>query len=374
VGGVTRMTAKTRGSRQTAVRGTATTRSIPSVATAQTYVASLRETLRSAMAEDARVIVLGEDIVDPYGGAFKVTQGLSTRFPDRVLTTPICEGTIAGASVGLALRGMRPVAELMFGDFITLATDQLINHAAKFAAMYNGQVHVPLVLRTPMGGRRGYGPTHSQSLERLYMGIPHMKVVAPTHFHDAGMMLRAAIADDEPVLFIETKALYPLRLALDERTPSGLRRTESRSSDIEAAYPTVTVRNYGDDEQPDVTVIAYGGMSALLAPVLARLAEEEIRVLVCLPGCLSPLEEAPLVKAAHATGRVLVIEEHVSTFGWSAEVATRLYDTCGKELRAPIARLGAVPTVIPAAKTLEEGVLVSEEAIFFAVQGLLESP
>ena len=206
------------------------------------------------------------------------------------------------------------------------------------------------------------------------MGIPHMKVVAPSHFHDAGMMLRAAIADDEPVLFVETKALYPLRLALDERTPSGLRRSEFRSSDIEDAYPTVTVRNYGDDEQPDVTVIAYGGMSALLAPVLARLAEDEIRVLACLPGCLSPLEEAPLVKAAHATGRVLVIEEHVSTFGWSAEVATRLYDACGEELRAPIARLGAAPTVIPAAKTLEEGVLVSEEAIFFAVQGLLESP
>ncbi len=144
-----------------------------------TYLESLRTSLHAILEQDPRAVVLGEDILDPYGGAFKVTQGLSTRFPDRVFTTPISEAAIVGVSVGLALRGRHPIAEIMFGDFVTLAADQLINHAAKYAAMYNGRVRVPLVVRTPMGGGRGYGPTHSQSLERLFLGIPHLTVLAP---------------------------------------------------------------------------------------------------------------------------------------------------------------------------------------------------
>ena len=125
-------------------------------------------------------IILGEDVLDPYGGAFKVTRGLSTAFPERVQTTPISEAGIVGVAAGMALRGLRPVVEIMFGDFITLAADQLVNHAAKFRWMYNDQVRVPLVIRTPMGGRRGYGPTHSQTLEKLFLGVPGLKVLAPT--------------------------------------------------------------------------------------------------------------------------------------------------------------------------------------------------
>lgn len=336
--------------------------------TSPSYVESLRETLHEVMEQDPSVVVLGEDILDPYGGAFKVTRGLSTRFPDRVLTTPICEGTIAGASVGLALRGMRPVAELMFGDFATLATDQIINHAAKFPAMYNGQVTVPLVIRMPMGGRRGYGPTHSQSLERLFVGTPHIKVVAPSHFHDAGAMLRAAIYDTEPVIFVENKVLYPQRLRLE--AADALISRESLGAH-DGGYPTIMLRNYTSTEQPDVTVIAYGGMSYLLAPLLARLVEEEIRVLACLPGCLSPLDEAPLLDAARATGRVVVVEENSADFGWGAEVAARIYDACYAQLRAPVRRLGAAPTVIPAAKSLEDAALVSEESLLSAIMEVL---
>ncbi|HEU5439198.1 MAG TPA: transketolase C-terminal domain-containing protein [Ktedonobacterales bacterium] len=335
--------------------------------TSPTYVQSLRKTLHDVMDQDPAVVVLGEDILDPYGGAFKVTRGLSTRFPDRVLTTPICEGTIAGASVGLALRGMRPVAELMFGDFATLATDQIINHAAKFPAMYNGQVTVPLVIRMPMGGRRGYGPTHSQSLERLFVGTPHIKVVAPSHFHDAGAMLRAAIYDAEPVIFVENKVLYPQRLRL-EATDTLISRESVGAPD---SYPTVVLRNYAPTEQPDVTVIAYGGMSYLLAPLMARLVEEEIRVLACMPGCLSPLDETPLLEAARATGRVVVVEENSADFGWGAEVAARIYGACYAQLRAPVVRLGAAPTVIPAAKALEDAALVSDESLLSAIMEVL---
>ena len=133
---------------------------------------SLHQGLKAVMARDTRVYLLGEDILAPYGGAFKVTRDLSDLYPDRVLTTPISEAGIVGLASGMALRGLRPVVEIMFGDFTTLIADQLINHAAKFRWMYNDQVRVPLVVRTPMGGRRGYGPTHSQTLEKHFLGVP----------------------------------------------------------------------------------------------------------------------------------------------------------------------------------------------------------
>ena len=157
---------------------------------------------------DNRVFMIGEDILDPYGGAFKVTRGLSTKFPERVLTTPISEAAIIGISTGMALRGLRPVAEIMFGDFVTLISDQLVNHATKFHWMYNDAVRVPIVIRTPMGGRRGYGPTHSQSLEKMFLGVPGLKVVAANDLGDPADILKAAIFDDDPVLFIEHKLLY----------------------------------------------------------------------------------------------------------------------------------------------------------------------
>ena len=233
-----------------------------------TYLESLRTSLHAILEQDPRAVVLGEDILDPYGGAFKVTQGLSTRFPDRVFTTPISEAAIVGVSVGLALRGHHPIAEIMFGDFVTLAADQLINHAAKYAAMYNGRVRVPLVVRTPMGGGRGYGPTHSQSLERLFLGIPHLTVLAPSHVHDAGALLQAAVHAGDPVLFVENKLLYPQPLLLGDGE-AGLRRWEV----IDAyGYPVVHLANYPPDAEPDVTVVAYGGMSRLLHGVLARMA------------------------------------------------------------------------------------------------------
>ena len=329
------------------------------------YLESLRTTLHAILDHDPAAVVLGEDILDPYGGAFKVMQGLSTRFPDRVLTTPICEASIVGMSVGMALRGLHPIAEIMFGDFVTLAADQIVNHAAKYPAMYNGQVSMPLVIRTPMGGGRGYGPTHSQSLERLFFGIPHLKLVAASHAHDAGALLQQAVADPEPVIFVENKLLYPLRL---ERGNATITREEAPDSH---GYPVVTLRNYGAGESPDVTVIAYGGMSRLLVPLLERLADEEIRLLACLPACISPLDAAPLVAAARQSGRVLVVEESPVAFGWGAEVAAQISALAGDRLLAPVARLGAAPTVIPAAKALEDAVLPSTASIEAAIFELL---
>ncbi len=174
-----------------------------------TVLAALNSALRQALTQDERVLLMGEDLLDPYGGAFKVTRGLSEAFPDRVLTTPISEAGFVGVATGMALRGLRPVVEIMFGDFVTLIADQLVNHAAKFRWMYNDQVSVPLVVRTPMGGRRGYGPTHSQTLEKLFLGVPGLRVLAPCALGDPGkLLLDAILVDEDPVLFIENKLLY----------------------------------------------------------------------------------------------------------------------------------------------------------------------
>jgi len=363
----------------------------PNLQSPISYLESLRQSLHTILETDSAAIVLGEDILDPYGGAFKVTKGLSTRFPDRVRTTPICEATIAGMSVGMALRGLHPIAEIMFGDFVALAADQIVNHAAKYPAMYNGQVSVPLVIRTPMGGGRGYGPTHSQSLERLFFGIPHLKIVAASHLHDAGALLRQAVADPEPVIFVEHKLLYPLGLVRGGEEEIGrlgdweIGRLEIGGvwwggDALQVAegvdrfgYPVTLARNYGDRDTPDVTVIAYGGMSRLLVPLLAELAAEEIRVLACVPACISPLDAAPLAWAAAQSGRVLVAEESPAAFGWGAEVAARLHAQAGAHLLAPVARLGAAPTVIPAAKALEDAVLPSQDRLAAAIFRLLEN-
>lgn len=331
-----------------------------------TYVECLREALGAAMESDRRVVVLGEDILDPYGGAFKATRGLSTRFPDRVLTTPICEQTIAGVAVGLALRGMRPVAELMFGDFIALAADQIVNHAAKFHAMYNGRVDVPLVIRTPMGGGRGYGPTHSQSLESLFLGVPHLRIVAPSLFHDPGALLAAAIADPGPVIFIEHKLLYPMRLVGDE---GGTVRREFPS--VGGDFPPVRLMNYDGSERPDVTLVTYGGISRFLPSLLEWFAREEIHLLVHLVADLNASDPS-LIESAAASGRVVIVEEGGAAFGWGAEISARIYDSLHDSLHVPVRRLGALPGVIPASRHLEDQVLVSEATITTAILEILQ--
>src|SRR5512139_2785089 len=164
---------------------------------------SLNLALHQAFSDNNTVYLLGEDILDPYGGAFKVTRGLSTQFPERVLTTPISEAGFVGVAAGMAMRGLRPVVEIMFGDFITLIADQLINHITKFRWMYNDQVRLPLVIRTPMGGRRGYGPTHSQTLKKIFLGMPGLRVVAPATFRfddgacSPGALLYKSIVNNE---------------------------------------------------------------------------------------------------------------------------------------------------------------------------------
>jgi pyruvate/2-oxoglutarate/acetoin dehydrogenase E1 component len=323
----------------------------------------LRAGLFQAMETDPNVILLGEDILDPYGGAFKVTKGLSTRFPDRVFTTPISEASITGVAIGMALRGMHPIAEFMFGDFVTLAADQIVNHAAKYIGMYNDQVKLSMVLRTAVGGGRGYGPTHSQSLEKMFLGLPMFQVLAPSHFVHPGEVLVQAISGGYPTLFLENKLLYPEVLKLEPQMGAITRRVHFD----QYTYPIVELSNFPDDRKADIAIVTYGGMSRLVGSILSKLAEEEIWIKACLPVCLSPLPINLIQNMTKGTEKILVIEESSPMFGWSSEITTALYEAHAGKLAGPILRIGAENSVIPASKPLEEKVLVSEEKILSAI-------
>ncbi|MEX1071682.1 MAG: transketolase C-terminal domain-containing protein [Anaerolineales bacterium] len=335
-----------------------------------TVLQALNRGLHEAFAQDARVYLIGEDLLDPYGGAFKVSKGLSTKYPDRVWTSPVSEAGIVGIGTGMALRGLRPVVEIMFGDFSALAADQVINSLTKFRGMYNSQVEVPLVIRTPMGGRRGYGPTHSQTLEKLFLGVPGLRTLAPNALHDPGELLRRAIIEDSgPVLLVENKILY-LRPVLSS---AALKDFEVEVS--EGTSPTHVLRIKGAPESK-VTLTAYGYMAELAREALLRLAfEYEIFCELVVPTQLSPFElerklDRPLAESLQRTTRLLTIEEGTYTLGWGAEVAARAAQAFPNHLKA-IQRLAAADQPIPASVPLEEAMLPDVEHIMTAVQRMV---
>jgi pyruvate/2-oxoglutarate/acetoin dehydrogenase E1 component len=332
-----------------------------------TVLQALNEGMHEAMARDERVVFLGEDILDPYGGAFKVAKGLSTRYPDRVMTTPISEGAITGIATGLALRGMLPVVEIMFGDFLSLTFDQLLNHACKFRWMYNGQVRVPIVVRTPMGGRRGYGPTHSQSTEKHFMGVPGLRVVAPNALCDPKQLLiNAILSNEEPTLFVEHKLLYLCRL---EQTAKS-QQFEITHSNSSLLNQLVSVQIAGA-AIADVTIATYGYMAELVLEAIWRLAtEQEVFAEVIVPTCLSPLDITPILNSIRRTGRLLTVEEGAVSLGWGSEVLSLVAEGIPQASRFAGRRLGARDLPIPTSRPLENAVLPSVQDIFDAAMRL----
>jgi len=320
-----------------------------------TYLKSLQDSLFHIFETIPEVVLFGEDITDPYGGAFKVSAGLSTKYQNRVISTPISEASIVGVSNGLALRGLIPIAEIMFGDFLTLCADQIINHATKFRRMYDDQVNVPIVIRTPMGGGRGYGPTHSQSIEKLFLGVPYLKVIAPSHFHNPGQILHYAVeSEKQPVLFIEHKLLYPKMLSTDQ---------VSYNYDI-IGYPTAICKNFDTSENiPDITIIGYGGTSRLIETLMEEMRAEEIRIIAVYPSSIKPLPISAIVNESRVTGKVIIIEEGTERFNWGSEVSAILYESLWGELKLPIQRLSSANDVIPTSLEMEEKILISKDLI-----------
>ena len=334
-----------------------------------TVLESLNSSLLQAFSTDTDVYLLGEDVLDPYGGAFKVTRGLSTRFPERVITTPISEAGFVGVAAGMAMRGLHPVVEIMFGDFITLIADQVINHIAKFHWMYNGQVRLPMVIRTPMGGRRGYGPTHSQTLEKLFMGVPGLRVVAPAAFCQAdgsggpGDLLYQSILEyDGPTLFIENKLQYYLPVqnqpgledfVLEVDLNNGDRMPSFRLSVLGASPATLTVA-------------AYGYMAELAKQAVLRLAyEHELFAELVVLTQLSPFLIDPILRSARRSGALLVVEEGTLSLGWGAEVLARLAESGGRQ-NIWSRRLAAKDIPIPASGPLEADTLPGIDQIIQA--------
>lgn len=343
----------------------------------RTVLDSLNRGLHQALQDDPQVILLGEDLLDPYGGAFKVASGLSTAFPEQVLTTPISEAGITGIAGGMALRGMRPVVEIMFGDFTTLIADQVVNHLAKFNGMYHGTVNAPVVIRTPMGGRRGYGPTHSQTLEKHFLGVPGLTVLAPFNLMGAsvlgepGQLLYDAILNlDSPALFVENKLQYLLKLLspadLDEYTLSSI----SVPSNIQAPVYLLGVKSAPPAK---VTLAAYGYMAHLAMQALHQLAfEYEIFCELLVPTLLAPFELAPLFDSVARTGRLLAIEEGTLSLGWGAEVLARSAEALGGGLKMA-RRLAAKETVVPTAPDLESDCLPDTADIIHQVREMVKN-
>jgi pyruvate/2-oxoglutarate/acetoin dehydrogenase E1 component len=298
---------------------------------------------------------MGEDIGE-YGGAFGVTRGLLAEFgAERVRCTPISEATIVGAATGAALTGMRPVVEIMFMDFLTLAMDQLANHAAKVRYMYGPQVRVPLVLRTPAGGGRCYGATHSQSLEAWFLHVPGVKVIAPATPADAKALLTAAIRDDNPVLCVEHKLLYATTGPVPDDAQLG-------------AIGRSTLRRPGRD----VTLVAYSYYVGVALEAAQQLASEGIDAEVLDLRSLVPMDTDAILASVRKTGRLVCIEEGTLTGGVGAEVAARVAEHAYEYLDAPIRRVAAADVPIPFSPALEPLALPQRDDVVRAVRGILK--
>jgi pyruvate/2-oxoglutarate/acetoin dehydrogenase E1 component len=321
-----------------------------------TYAEAVRAALREEMQRDERVFLMGEDI-GIYGGAFGVTRGLFEEFGEkRVRDTPISEAAIAGAAIGAALTGMRPVAEFQFSDFMAIGMDQIVNQGAKIRFMFGGKAQVPVVFRGPLGSGTGAAAQHSQSLEAWFAHVPGLKVVLPSTPADVKGLLIASIRDPNPVIFLEHKVLYRQK----GMVPVG---------EWEIPLGKAEVKRRGKD----LTIIALSIMIPRALAVAERLAHEGIEAEVIDPRTLRPLDEETLVNSACKTGHVLVVHEAVLTGGFGGEIAARIAASKAfYYLDAPIMRLGGADCPIPFNPILEKRATPQEEDIYQAAHRLLQ--
>jgi pyruvate/2-oxoglutarate/acetoin dehydrogenase E1 component len=320
-----------------------------------TYAEAIREALRQAMTRDQSVFLIGED-VGRYGGAFGVSYGLMDEFgEDRVRDTPISEAGIMGAATGAALMGMRPVAEIMFMDFTTIAMDQLVNQAAKLRFMFGGKAEVPLVLRTPAGSGTGAAAHHSQSLEAWFVHVPGLKVVMPSTPYDVKGLLLSSIRDNNPVVFVEHKLLY---------------KTKGPVPEEEYTIPlgVAEVKRPGRD----LTIVATSIMVPRALQAAEALAEEGIEAEIVDPRTLQPLDDETIVGSIIKTGRALIAHEACKTGGVGAEIAATIVESeAFNYLDAPIKRLAGLDIPVPYNRNLERHMVPQVENIIAAARDLV---
>jgi pyruvate dehydrogenase E1 component beta subunit len=311
---------------------------------------NLNQALHSVLGKDSSVYLLGEDIADPYGGAFKITKGLSGRFPAQVLPTPLSEGGILGVANGLALAGEKAIVEMMFGDFAALGFDQIVNFAAKSVSMYGRRVPMPVVIRCPSGGNRGYGPTHSQTLQKHFLGVPGLSLFEMSPFHDNTELLERMLGLSEPCMLFEDKVLYT-------------RQMYDTDELFEYDYIGDAARVFVD-ERIDCVFIAPGGLThRVLSAIRGLLIEDEISGCLLVPSRLYPFDVEPLLPLLRSAGLICLVEEGTAGGTWGSEVAAQLQKLLWGSLRRPIALVSSAPQVIPTAAHLERQVLVQDSTI-----------
>src|ERR1700678_4468938 len=318
-----------------------------------TFAEAVREALAEEMRRDSRVFILGEDVAEA-GTPFKVLSGLVEEFgTSRVVDTPISEAGFTGVGVGAAMTGLRPVVDIMFGDFITLTMDQMVNQAAKVHYMSGGKWKVPMVMRTTLGAARRSAAQHSQSLHAWFCHVPGLKVVLPSTPYDAKGLLKSAIRDDNPVIFFEDKMMYRLQGPVPEEEytiPLGV-------ADIKR-------------EGSDITIIATSSMVQVALGAARLLEETGIRAEVVDPRTLWPLDEKTLVESARKTSRVIVVDEGYGRYGVTAEIASVIQENAFFDLEAPVKRMGAMHVPIPFSPPLEDVTVPTEKTVADAARAL----
>lgn len=319
------------------------------------YRDALNEALKEEMLRDKTVFLLGEDVGKYWEGAFKVTKNLAKEFGDeRVRDTPISESAIIGVAAGAAITGMRPVAEIMFGDLTALAMDQIANQAAKLRYMFGGQTKVPLVIRTPFGAGVNIASHHSQSLEAWFMHTSGLKVAMPSTPYDAKGLLKTAVRDDNPVMFFEHKLLYPIKGLVPEE-------------EYTVPFGVADVKREGKD----VTVVATLYMVHKALAAAKELGEQGIEAEVIDPRTIAPLDKKAIINSVKKTGRLVIVSEDCKTAGVSAEIAALVAEEALDYLDAPIKRVAEPDTPIPFSPPLEQFVIPNEKNIIKAVKEIV---
>jgi acetoin:2,6-dichlorophenolindophenol oxidoreductase subunit beta len=319
-------------------------------------VKAINRAIDEAMAEDEGVILLGEDVAAKQGGGvFKISSGLTEKYGEhRIRATPISEQAIMGACVGAALAGFRPIAEIMLMNFVTVAMDQIVNHAAKLRFMSGGQTNVPLVIRTTTGVGVGFGGQHSDMLEAWFAHVPGLKIVTPSNPADAQGLMRSAIACNDPVIFIENILCYGM---MAEAPEDGYR--------VPLGKAAVT------REGSDCSIITYGRTVLDAVEVAGQLAEEGISVEVIDLRTIAPYDEETVLASVRKTGRAVVLHEAVKAYGTGAEISARLHEALFNELKAPVQRIGGAFSAVPMANALEQAWIPSKGAIKDAIRATM---
>jgi pyruvate dehydrogenase E1 component beta subunit len=329
---------------------------MPEAATAVrelTLAEAIREALAEELRRDSRVFILGEDIAEA-GHPFKVLTGLVSEFgADRILDTPISEAGFTAVAVGAAMTGMRPVVDIMFGDFVTLTMDQMVNQAAKIHYMSGGKWKVPMVMRTTLGATRRSAAQHSQSLHAWFCHIPGLKVVMPSTPYDAKGLLKTAIRDENPVVFFEDKMMYRLK---------GPVPTEEYTIPLGVA----DIKRAGDD----VTIVATSSMVQVALGAASLLEEAGISAEVIDPRTVWPLDEKTIIDSVKKTSRAMVIDEGYERYGVTAEIASVISQGAFFDLEAPVRRMGAMHVPIPFSPPLEDVTVPTEKSVFEAARAL----